>query len=115
VNARLLLTVRKGSVVVPDPVIQRGPEGAFVFVIKDDQTVEVRPVKVALQSEAQIGQGETVIADGLRPGERVVVDGQYKLQAGSHVKMADAAAKPDSQKPKAEANPKAESRTKAKS
>ena len=80
VNARLLVNVRKGSVVVPDSVIQRGPEGAFVFVIKDDQTVEVRPVKVAPQSGAQVGQGETVIADGLRPGERVVVDGQYKLQ-----------------------------------
>jgi multidrug efflux system membrane fusion protein len=102
VNARLLLNVRKGSAVVPDSVLQRGPEGAFVFVIKDDQTVEVRPVKVAPQSGAQVGQGETVIADGLRPGERVVVDGQYKLQAGSRVKMADAAAKPASQKPKAE-------------
>ncbi len=115
VNARLLLTVRKGSVVVPDAVIQRGPEGAFVFVIKDDQTVQVRLVKVAPQSGAQVGQGETVIADGLRPGERVVVDGQYKLQQGSRVKMADAAAKPASQKPKAEDNSKSESRSKAKS
>jgi multidrug efflux system membrane fusion protein len=115
VNARLLLNVRKGSAVVPDSVLQRGPEGAFVFVIKDDQTVEVRPVKVAPQSGAQVGQGETVIADGLRPGERVVVDGQYKLQAGSRVKMADAAAKPASQKPKAEDDSKTGNRTKAKS
>jgi multidrug efflux system membrane fusion protein len=115
VNARLLLNVRKGSIVVPDPVIQRGPEGAFVFVIKDDQTVEVRAVKVASQSGSQVGQGETVIADGLRPGERVVVDGQYKLQAGSRVKMADAAAKPDSQKPKAAGTPKTDTRSKAKS
>ena len=51
VYARLLLTVRKGCVVVPDSVIQRGPEGgAFVFVIKNDQTVEVRPVKVACRT-----------------------------------------------------------------
>ena len=115
VNARLLVNVRKGSAVVPDSVIQRGPEGAFVFVIKDDQTVEVRPVKVAPQSGAQVGQGETVIAEGLRAGERVVVDGQYKLQAGSRVKMADATPKPDSQKPKAEDNPKSKTQSKAKS
>jgi membrane fusion protein, multidrug efflux system len=115
VNPRLLLTVRKGSAVVPDSVIQRGPEGAFAFVIKDDQTVEVRPVKVAARSVAQVGQGETVIEDGLRPGERVVVDGQYKLQQGSHVKMADGAAKTEGRKPKAEGSPKSEARSKAKS
>ena len=126
VNARLLLTVRKGSVVVPDAVIQRGPEGAFAFVIKDDQTVEVRPVKVVARSGSQVGQGETVIEDGLRPGERVVVDGQYKLQQGSRVKMADATAKPENRKPstlrspatedgKAEGNPKSGNRSKSKS
>jgi multidrug efflux system membrane fusion protein len=114
VNARLLLTVRKGSVVVPDAVIQRGPEGAFAFVIRDDQTVEVRPVKVAPRSGAQVGQGETIIADGLRPGERIVVDGQYKLQQGSHVKLADGAAT-EGRKPKAEGSPKPETRSKAKS
>ncbi|MCX6905440.1 MAG: efflux RND transporter periplasmic adaptor subunit, partial [Verrucomicrobia bacterium] len=54
------------------------------FVIKDDQTVEIRAVKVA-----QIEQGEALIEDGLRPGERVVVDGQYKLQKGSRIKTAD--------------------------
>ena len=113
VNARLLLTVRKGSTVVPDAVIQRGPEGTFAFVIKDDQTVEVRPVKVAARSVAQVGQGETVIEDGLRPGERVVVEGQYKLQQGSRVKMADAGGKTESRNPKAEGSPKSEGRSKA--
>jgi multidrug efflux system membrane fusion protein len=106
VFARLLVNVGKGSVVVPDSVIQRGPEGDFAFVIKDDQTVEVRPVKVAARRRSEVGQGETVIADGLRPGERIVVDGQYKLQQGSRVKMADATAKPESRMPKAEGNPK---------
>jgi multidrug efflux system membrane fusion protein len=125
VNARLLLTVRKDSAVVPDSVIQRGPEGAFAFVIKDDQTVEVRPVKVAARSGAQVGQGETVIEEGLRPGERIVVDGQYKLQKGSRVKMADGGGKSETRKPKADplrrrdsaarGNPKAESRSKANS
>jgi membrane fusion protein, multidrug efflux system len=88
VNARLLLSVRKASAVVPASVVQRGPEGplaAFAFVIKDDETVEIRAVKVA-----QIEQGEALIEEGLSPGERVVVDGQYKLQKGSRVKIADA-------------------------
>jgi multidrug efflux system membrane fusion protein len=70
--------------VVPASVVQRGPEGAFVFVIKEDQKVDIRPVKVA-----QIEQGEALIDEGLNPGERVVVDGQYKLQKGSTVKTAD--------------------------
>ncbi len=114
VNARLLVTVRKGSIVVPDAVIQRGPEGTFAFVIKDDQTVEVRPVKVAARSGAQVGQGETIIEDGLKAGERIVVDGQYKLQQGSRVKMADATPKPETRMPKAEGSPKADSRSKGK-
>jgi multidrug efflux system membrane fusion protein len=89
VNARLLLTVRKDGIVVAASVIQRGPQGAFAFVIKADDTVEIRPIKVA-----QIEQGQALIEEGLEPGERVVVDGQYKLQANSHVKIADPAAKP---------------------
>jgi multidrug efflux system membrane fusion protein len=83
VNARLLLSTRKGGLVVPASVIQRGPDGPYAFVIKSDQTVEVRPVKVA-----QIEKGEALIDEGLQPNERVVVDGQYKLQIGSHVKPA---------------------------
>ena len=55
-NARLLLTTRKGGLVVPASVIQRGPQGSYAFVIKDDQSVEVRPVKVA-----QIEKGEALI------------------------------------------------------
>jgi multidrug efflux system membrane fusion protein len=81
VNARLLLTTRKGGVVVPASVVQRGPDGPYAFVIKDDNIVEVRPVTVA-----QIEKGEALINEGLRPNERVVQDGQYKLQVGSHVK-----------------------------
>jgi len=84
VNARLLLTVRKNSAVVPASVIQRGPEGAYAFVVNDDQTVDMREVKVG-----QIDQGEALIEDGLHPGEKVVVDGQYKLQRGSKIKPAE--------------------------
>ena len=88
VNARLLLTVRKNGIVVPASVVQRGPNGAYAFVIKDDLTVEMRPVTVT-----RIERDEALIEDGLQAGERVVVDGQYKLQPGSKVKVPDAAPK----------------------
>jgi multidrug efflux system membrane fusion protein len=80
VNARLLLSVRKGGIAVPASVIQRGPDSTYAFVIKEDQTVEIRPVKVA-----QIEDGQALIESGLEEGERVVVDGQYRLQPGSTV------------------------------
>ncbi len=90
VNARLLVEVRKGGTVVPASVVQRGPNGAFAFVIASDGTnltAQVRPLKVA-----QIEQGQALIDEGLSPGDRVVVDGQYKLQAKSKVKLPEAKA-----------------------
>jgi membrane fusion protein, multidrug efflux system len=80
VNARLLVATRKDGLVVPASVIQRGPNGSFAYVIKADQTVEMRPVTVN-----QIDNGLALIDDGLQEGEQVVVDGQYKLQPGSKV------------------------------
>lgn len=82
VNARLLIETRKAGLVVPASVVQRGPDGPFAFVIRDDLTAQVRPIKLA-----QIDQGQALIAEGLSAGERVVVDGQYKLQAGAKVKL----------------------------
>jgi len=81
VNARLLLTTRKAGVVVPAQVVQRGPDGAYAFVIKDDSTVQLQTVKVA-----QIEDGMALIDEGLTNGQQVVVDGQYRLQAGSKVR-----------------------------
>jgi multidrug efflux system membrane fusion protein len=92
VNTRLLLTTHTHGVVVPASVVQRGPDGAFAFVIQDDLTVKMRPLKVA-----QIEGGMALIDEGLNPGEPVVVDGQYKLQPGSHVKPAEL---PGNSKPK---------------
>jgi len=85
VNARLLLSVRTNGVVVPASVVQRGPEGAYAFVVNDDMSVKMATLKVA-----QIDQGQALIDSGLSPGERVVVDGQYKLQPGSKVQPAEA-------------------------
>jgi len=87
VNVRLLVQTRTRGIVVPASVIQRGPQGAYAFVIKRDSTVEARPVQVA-----QIDEGMALIDQGLNPGEEVVVDGQYKLQVGSLVKIAPVAA-----------------------
>jgi multidrug efflux system membrane fusion protein len=87
VNVRLLVETKKGGLVVPSSVVQRGPQGAFAFVITAGGTVEMRPIQVA-----QIDSGTALIDKGLEVGERVVVDGQYKLQVGSKVTVnADAA------------------------
>jgi multidrug efflux system membrane fusion protein len=80
VNVRLLLTTRKDGIVVPAQVVQRGPKGAFAFVITDESKVELRPIKVA-----QIEGGTALVDEGLAPGERVVADGQSRLQPGSEV------------------------------
>jgi multidrug efflux system membrane fusion protein len=89
VNARLLLSVRTNGIVVPASVVQRGPEGSYAFVVNNDMSVKMAPVKVA-----QIDQGQALIDSGLNPGQRVVVDGQYKLQPGSRVKPADSSVSP---------------------
>jgi membrane fusion protein, multidrug efflux system len=80
VNARLLVAIRRNGIAVPAAVVQRGPQGTYAFVIKPDQTVEMRPIAVD-----QVQDGVALIAEGLKPGEHVVVDGQYRLQPGSKV------------------------------
>ncbi len=84
VNARLLLEVRKNSVVVPTLAVQRGPHGLFAWVVKADNTVEPR----AIETGAPTGD-HTIVASGLREGERVVTGGQYKLQINSSVTISD--------------------------
>jgi membrane fusion protein, multidrug efflux system len=89
VNARLLLAVRTNGIVVPASVVQRGPEGAYAFIVNNDMSVKMAPVKVG-----QIDQGQALIESGLTAGQHVVVDGQYKLQPGSKVKPADSSVSP---------------------
>jgi membrane fusion protein, multidrug efflux system len=80
VNIHLLLEVKKNNTVVPSAAIQRGPQGTYVFVVKPDNTAEMRNVAVS------ISQGNsTAISQGLKPGEVVVTDGQDKLQPGTKV------------------------------
>jgi multidrug efflux system membrane fusion protein len=80
VNARLLLTTRHNGLTVPAAVVQRGPQGTYAYVVNPDNSVAIRPIKVA-----QISDGQALIDSGLKANEQVVVDGQYKLQPGTHV------------------------------
>jgi multidrug efflux system membrane fusion protein len=80
VNARLLLDTRHNGLTVPAGVVQQGQQGFYAYVIKPDNTAEQRAVTVA-----QISNGQALIDSGLAANEQVVVDGQYKLQPGSHV------------------------------
>jgi multidrug efflux system membrane fusion protein len=80
VNARLLVDEKKGQILVPAVAIQRGPQGTFVYVVKPDNTADVRQVKVG------IAEGnDASIESGLSAGEQVVIDGVDKLRAGSKV------------------------------
>lgn len=80
VNARLLLVIRKHVVVIPPVAVQRGPHGLFAWVVKSDDTVEPRPIRTGATSGDR-----TVVTSGLDGGERVVTDGQYKLQTHASV------------------------------
>jgi membrane fusion protein, multidrug efflux system len=80
VNARLLLDVRHNGLTVPAAVVQQGAKGPYAYVVNPDSTVAIRPIKVA-----QISDGQALIDSGLKANEQVVVDGQYKLQPGTHV------------------------------
>jgi multidrug efflux system membrane fusion protein len=80
VNVKLLLDVRKNNIVVPAAAIQHGPQGTYVYVAKEDKTAELRQVTVAYMT------GDVAaIANGVKPGDQVVTDGQDKLQSGSKI------------------------------
>jgi membrane fusion protein, multidrug efflux system len=82
VNARLLLRTEPEGLTVAAGAVQQGPTGAYVYVVLPDQSAQVRPVGVA-----QISEGQALISSGLKAGETVVVDGQYKLQPGTRVNI----------------------------
>jgi membrane fusion protein, multidrug efflux system len=80
VRIRILIMVRKNAVTIPPVALQRGPDGFYVWVIKPDNTAEQRVI------DADTIDDNTAIAlKGLAIGERVVINGQSRLEAGSHV------------------------------
>lgn len=82
VDVVMTLTTQPNAVVVPSQAVQTGQSGQYVFVIKNDLTVESRPIIVGRSLD-----GETVIEKGLQSGERVVTDGQLRLVPGAKVEI----------------------------
>jgi membrane fusion protein, multidrug efflux system len=80
VSVRLVLSTRQNAVTVPAQTVMHGPDGAYVYAIKPDQTVERRSVKVVATQD-----GRAVIEEGVSAGDRVVVDGQYRLTDGAKI------------------------------
>jgi multidrug efflux system membrane fusion protein len=81
-NVRLLLRTQQNGLTVATGAVQQGPQGAYVYVIADDQSVQMRSVTVG-----QISEGQALITAGLQSNDTVVVDGQSRLQPGSHVQV----------------------------
>ena len=73
-----------GVAAVPSTAVQRGPQGLYAYVVKPDNTVEMRPVEVGV-----ITADKAVIESGLSVGERVVTAGHYRLQPGASVQVAN--------------------------
>jgi multidrug efflux system membrane fusion protein len=82
VNVELLVDTLQGATTVPPSAIQRGAPGPFVYFVKDDNTVAVRPVKLG-PSEAD----KVSITDGLSVGDKVIVDGSDKLRDGAKITL----------------------------
>lgn len=96
VKAKVLLETRKGALVVPSTAVQRGPQGAFVYVVGPDKSAAVRPVEVGATADVL-----TVIARGLSAGETVVVDGQNQLRPGAKVEPRPSGERPAGEHPEA--------------
>jgi membrane fusion protein, multidrug efflux system len=82
VSLRVILKVLPKVATVPSQTIEEGPAGSYAYIIKPDDTVERRAVTIA-----SVQDGIAVVTKGLTPGERVVVDGQYRLTEGARVKI----------------------------
>jgi membrane fusion protein, multidrug efflux system len=89
VNVRLLIDTLKDVVTIPTSAVQRGPNGTFVYVVKDESTASMRPIVVQKQDETQ-----TVVKSGVAVGERVVTTGFVRLTDGSKVVIGSASGAP---------------------
>ena len=89
VNTRLLVDTERGVVTVPPTAVQRGPQGAYVYLLNRDDTVTRKTVQMGHEDEAV-----SVVTAGLQPGERVVTDGAARLTDGAKVKVQDPGSAP---------------------
>jgi membrane fusion protein, multidrug efflux system len=84
VNAHLVLKAVHNGITVPSVAIQSGPSGSYAYVVKDDSTVERRPITVV-----QTENNSSLVGSGLQAGERVVTAGQFKLDQGTKVQISE--------------------------
>jgi membrane fusion protein, multidrug efflux system len=82
VNAKLLLDIKKGAIIIPQAAVQRGQNGTFVYIIKQDRTASVRPVSLGPADGDDVS-----VEEGLSAGELVVVEGADKLREGGKVDL----------------------------
>lgn len=81
VNVRLEVRMLEGGLVVPAPAVQRGPDGNYVYLLQDDSTVTQQPVETSIEAS----DGLLLINSGLREGQKVVTEGQFRLKPGAKV------------------------------
>jgi multidrug efflux system membrane fusion protein len=96
VNIRLLLDTHKDVTTISTAGVQRGVPGTFVYLVNDDSTVSVRPIKLG------VTEGDRVeVLSGLTPGDRIVIDGADKLRDGAKINVRSEGdpATPDADKP----------------
>ena len=81
VNVQLLVNTVDGGLVIPSQAVQRGPDGDYVYQVQGDNTVKMQPIVVA----GEVGDSHVMIGSGLKVGEQVVTEGQFRLKPGSKV------------------------------
>jgi multidrug efflux system membrane fusion protein len=79
-HMRIQTNTRDNAVTIPPAAVQRGPQGLYTWVVDANETVEQRPIEAT-----PIDSNTTIVTKGVAAGERVVTNGQYRLQAGTHV------------------------------
>jgi multidrug efflux system membrane fusion protein len=84
-NVKLRMSMQQNALVLPSQAVQTGQDGTYVYVVKDDGTVEMRPVKTGLRVDQDM-----VIDKGVQLGETVVTEGQLRLAPGSRVQTSGA-------------------------
>jgi len=91
VNVSVTLTTDANATVVPSVAVQSGQQGTYVYIVKADKTVELRPVTVA-----RTHGDDSIIRSGVKPGEIIVTDGQLRLIPGSRVSIKESGRGPNS-------------------
>jgi multidrug efflux system membrane fusion protein len=90
VRTRILITTQKDAVTLPSVAVQRGPDGTYVWVVKQDNTVEQRPI-----TTQNVNEDMAIATNGLTAGERVVLNGRSRLDVGTHVDIRSQNAPPN--------------------